>query len=86
MSISRKSRPKDDQSNPVKWGYFDCPIKVTPFPIKVTPLLISKSCIDFYERVALEFGAYLDIIMIDSHYLTCNYSNERCIIRNLSNI
>ena len=70
ISISRKSRPKADQSNPVKWGYFDHPIKVTPYPIKVTPLLIGKSYIVFYTRPALEFCAYLDIIMIDSHYLT----------------
>ena len=70
ISISRKSRPKADQSKPVKWGYFDCPIKVIPFLIKVTPLLIGKSYIVFYIRPALEFCAYLDIIMIDSHYLT----------------
>ena len=50
----------------MKWGYFDCPIviKVTPLSIKVTPLLIGKSYIVFYKRVALEFGGYLDIIMI----------------------
>ena len=45
-------------------------IKVTPFKIKVNPLLIGKSYIVFYKKPVLEFCAYLDIIMINSHYLT----------------
>ena len=58
ISIARKSCPKVDQSNRIKWGYFDCPIKVTPFSIKVNPLLIGKSYIVFYKRPALEFSEF----------------------------